>query len=75
MMSYNYRNGYALLSYLEYPIILVQEIILIYFVVHYKGVLNAKSFAGAFLYFAILAGFLMGTFPRELLAFLVVNYF
>lgn len=74
MMSYNYRNGYALLSYMEYPIILIQEIILIYFVISYKQLLGMKSVIGAMIYFGLLACFLFGTFPREFLTYLVVNY-
>lgn len=75
MFSYNYRNGYALLTYMEYPIILIQELILIYFVVYYKGHLGVKSFLGAGVYFVNIAAFLYGIYPREFLAFLVVCFF
>ncbi|XP_028134558.1 solute carrier family 66 member 3 [Diabrotica virgifera virgifera] len=71
MMSYNYRNGYAILSYLEYPIILVQEIILIVCVLYYKDMLNVSSLAGACVYFLTAASFLLGVVPLGLLAFLV----
>ncbi|RZC35419.1 PQ-loop repeat-containing protein 3 [Asbolus verrucosus] len=46
MFSYNFRNGYALLSYMEYPIILIQEFFLIFFVIYYKNCLNMYSFMG-----------------------------
>lgn len=72
-MSYNYRNGYAILSYMEYPIILVQELVLIYFVIYYKDLMNTKSFIGAGIYFSIAGGFLSGILPREILTFLVVS--
>lgn len=72
MFSYNYRNGYALLTYLEYPIILIQELILIYFVVYYKELLGFSSFIGTGIYFFNLTAFLYGIYPREFLAFLVV---
>lgn len=73
MMSYNYRNGYALLSYLEYPIILVQEIILILCVLHYKQLLNIASLVGAGAYFSVAFAFLSGIVPLGMLAFLVVG--
>lgn len=73
MFSYNFRNNYALLSYMEYPIILIQEIILIMCVIYYKGYVNYKAFLGGILYFVIAASFLFGIFPRELLIFLVVS--
>lgn len=73
MFSYNFRNGYALLSYMEYPIILIQELILIYLVLYYKALLGTNGLMGCGMYFAIAGGLLMGFFPREFLIFLVVN--
>ncbi|KAG8231712.1 hypothetical protein J437_LFUL018956 [Ladona fulva] len=71
MASYNYCNGYALLSYMEYPIIIFQEIILIYLVLKYMDLLNAVS-AGLFgLYLAVFGGFLFGIIPPQILTFLV----
>ncbi|XP_066157056.1 solute carrier family 66 member 3 [Euwallacea fornicatus] len=71
MMSYNFRNGYALLSYLEYPIILIQELILISVVLKYKDMQNIYSLFAAGLYFSIAISFLIGVVPLGLLAFLV----
>ncbi|GLV45677.1 uncharacterized protein CBL_02697 [Carabus blaptoides fortunei] len=71
MFSYNYRNGYALLSYMEYPIILVQELVLVYLVIYYKGLVGVHSLIGASLYFFMAGGFLLGFLPREALMFLV----
>lgn len=73
MMSYNYRNGYAILSYLEYPIILVQEIILIICVLHYKQLLNIGSIIGASVYFSVAFAFISGIVPLGMLAFMVVS--
>lgn len=73
MFSYNFRNGYAILSYMEYPIILVQEYFLILFVIYYKGLLNATCLIGAAIYFLIAASFLLGTVPLGAIAFLVVS--
>jgi uncharacterized protein with PQ loop repeat len=71
MFSYNFRNGYALLSYMEYPIILIQEIVLIIFVMHYKLCLNIYGLIGTIIYTLIAAGLLLGTLPLGLIAFLV----
>lgn len=72
-MSYNFRNGYALLSYMEYPIILIQEIVLIFFVIYYKNMLNIYSLIGAGVYFSTAFGLLVGIIPMGLHAFLVVD--
>ncbi|CAH0548094.1 unnamed protein product [Brassicogethes aeneus] len=71
MMSYNYRNNYALLSYMEYPIILFQELILIFFVLYYKSQLNIISVFISGIYFTIAGSFLIGIVPIGVLAFLV----
>lgn len=72
-MSYNYCNRYSILSYMEYPILLFQEYILIYLVLKYKGQLdsNAYKFAGA--YFFALSMFLTNIIPTFILAMLVVS--
>lgn len=73
MMSYNYRNGYALLSYLEYPIILIQEIVLIFCVLYFKQLLNIASLVGTTFYISIAFAFISGIVPLGMLAFLVVS--
>ncbi|XP_071438596.1 solute carrier family 66 member 3 [Hetaerina americana] len=71
MASYNYCNGYALLSYMEYPIIIFQEIILIFLVLKYMDLLNVIS-AGLFgIYAAVFGGFIFGLFPPQILTMLV----
>ncbi|GJQ84237.1 hypothetical protein Trydic_g2904 [Trypoxylus dichotomus] len=71
MFSYNFRSGYALLTYMEYPIILIQELVLIVIVVIYKGYVNIYTFVLAQAYFMTAAFFLTGIIPREMLTFLV----
>ncbi|XP_023719284.1 solute carrier family 66 member 3 [Cryptotermes secundus] len=70
MTCYNYCNSYALLSYMEYPIILVQEIVLIFLVLKYMGFLGTNSFACFGLYIAITGAFLCGLLPKTILAVL-----
>uniref|UniRef100_A0A6B2EED3 Solute carrier family 66 member 3 n=1 Tax=Phlebotomus kandelakii TaxID=1109342 RepID=A0A6B2EED3_9DIPT len=54
--SYNFCKGYALMSYLEYPILLLQEYVLIFLVLKYQGLLHQKSliFAGIYTFFTVL---------------------
>ena len=73
MTCYNYCNSYALLSYLEYPIILVQEIILIFLVLKYMALVGTKSFACFGLYMAITGAFVCGLLPKTILAVLAVS--
>lgn len=70
MTGYNYTNGYSLLSYLEYPIILIQEYILIFFVLKYLKKINMWSFLGAIVYFALSSCFLLGILPKIVLTLL-----
>ncbi|XP_011866467.1 PREDICTED: PQ-loop repeat-containing protein 3 [Vollenhovia emeryi] len=70
MTSYNYANGYSLLSYLEYPIILVQEYILIFFVLKYLKRINMWSLLGATVYFTLSSCLLLGFVPKIVLTLL-----
>ncbi|XP_018046994.1 PREDICTED: PQ-loop repeat-containing protein 3 [Atta colombica] len=70
MTSYNYTNGYSLLSYLEYPIILVQEYILIFFVLKYLSRINMWSFLCTMIYFALSSCLLLGIVPKVILTLL-----
>lgn len=71
-MLYNYVNHYAILNYLEYPILLLQEYALVYYVLLYKGLLdgrNAKMFIG--LYWLIFVLFVMHLLPIWILVVLL----
>lgn len=71
MMSYNYINDYAILSYLEYPILLIQEYVLIYLVLKYNGLLGTRTFAAAIAYVLIGLCVLTKIMPLWILATLV----
>lgn len=73
MMCYNYANGYSILSYMEYPILLVQEYVLILMVLKYTDMLNTKSYIGAGIYVGVLGGFLSKALPKSILFTLVVS--
>nr|XP_022906985.1 PQ-loop repeat-containing protein 3-like [Onthophagus taurus] len=71
MLSYNFRNGYALLTYMEYPIILIQNLSLILLVMYFKGYLNIYAVIGAGIYFTFAAAFILGIVPMSVLSYLV----
>ncbi|XP_075230413.1 solute carrier family 66 member 3 [Lycorma delicatula] len=68
---YNYVNQYALLSYMEYPIIIAQEFILIYLVLKYMDLLNSKSIGIFAAYSAITCGFIFNIIPSSLLTYMI----
>lgn len=70
MTSYNYTNGYAVLSYLEYPIILVQEYILIFLVLKYLNKINTWTFGCAIIYFTLSSCLLLEFVPKVVLTLL-----
>ncbi|XP_065360384.1 solute carrier family 66 member 3 [Calliphora vicina] len=71
MMSYNYTNGYDFLSYMEYPILLMQEYVLIYFVFKYQNLLGVKTQIVSVFYVIIATLIYMKLFPVIILQFLV----
>lgn len=75
MALYNYTYSYSLLSYLEYPILLAQEYVLIGLVLQYKRILNQRCFAFIGAYWVIVLLFAYQICPRFLLAMAVVSKF
>lgn len=70
MTSYNYTNGYSVLSYLEYPVILLQEYILIFLVLKYLNKINKFSILVSILYFSISISFALQLIPKTVLTIL-----
>lgn len=75
MMSYNYCNGYSILSYMEYPILLVQNYVLVLLVLKYKRLLCQRTYLIALAYFAVTALTLTKILPTFLLSLLVVGVY
>lgn len=73
MMSYNYCNGYSMMSYLEYPILLLQDFVLVFLVLKYKRLLGKDAYLIALGYFAVTALVLTKIMPVFLLSLLVVS--
>lgn len=72
-MSYNFVRGYSYLSYLEYPILLVQEYVLIYCVLKYSNLLNSKSALYAVFYVTITGLLLTQIIPSTVLTMILVS--
>uniref|UniRef100_U5EXY8 Solute carrier family 66 member 3 n=1 Tax=Corethrella appendiculata TaxID=1370023 RepID=U5EXY8_9DIPT len=70
-MLYNYTNRYAFLSYMEYPILLLQEYVLILLVLKYKDLLNPTAYKWIGIYWTIFFGFALGILPGSLLMLMV----
>lgn len=69
---YNYTNNYSLMSYLEYPIILFQQYILIGTVLFYNNRLNSMVLILSIFYIGLFSAFVGGILPSTILTFLVV---
>lgn len=72
-MLYNFTNRYAFLSYMEYPILLIQEYVLVYVVLKYSNMLNKPAFIWSGIYVVIFTGFATGIIPSSVLMMLVVS--
>ncbi|XP_026500830.1 solute carrier family 66 member 3 [Vanessa tameamea] len=69
---YNYTNQYSVMTYLEYPIILLQVYVLLYYVLKFKGYLSAPVVPFLITaYFAIILSFVLEILPKEILSYLV----
>lgn len=72
-MSYNFCKGYSYLSYMEYPILLIQEYVLIFVVLKYNNLLGSRTLMYACLYFTMATLFLTQIIPSSVLTFMVVR--
>lgn len=74
MTLYNFTNKYSLMTYLEYPIILLQVYVLVYYTLKYNNILNRPIVPLiSITYIATVAGFAFNILPKEYLTFLVVS--
>ncbi|XP_052751458.1 solute carrier family 66 member 3-like [Galleria mellonella] len=69
---YNYTNQYGLITYLEYPIILLQVYVLFYYVLKYKRLIQLPVVPIAtLLYFGTVGALMVGLLPKSILSYLV----
>lgn len=73
-MLYNYTNRHALLSYLEYPIIIFQEYIIIALVLHYKKKSPIVFLSILLLYSSISLAFAYHVVDKFILTLLLVSF-
>lgn len=73
-MLYNYTNRHALLSYLEYPIIIFQEYIIIALVLHYKKKSPIVFLSILLLYSSISLAFAYQVVDKFILTLLLVSF-
>ncbi|XP_023942664.2 solute carrier family 66 member 3 [Bicyclus anynana] len=69
---YNYTNRYSVMTYLEYPIILLQVYVMLYYVLKFKHLLSGMTVPLVVaMYTTTILGFVYGVFPKEVLSYLV----
>lgn len=75
MTMYNYTSNYSVMTYLEYPIILVQVYVMLYYVLKYKCMLDMTIVPLlTATYFASIAGVLLEILPKTVVSYLVVSF-
>lgn len=74
MTLYNFTNNYGIMTYLEYPIILLQVYVMFYYVLKFKKMLASSAVPLTTLaYFSAVVGFVTGALPKGILGYLVVS--
>jgi len=63
MLSYNYTSGYDFLSYMEYPVLLLQEYALIYYAFKYQDLLGKRTQLVAVFYSIVATLIYLKLFP------------
>ncbi|XP_046634194.1 solute carrier family 66 member 3-like [Daphnia pulicaria] len=70
-LCYSVSSGYALSSYLEYPFLVGQDLLLLALVLHYSNQIGTKWFAAFGAYSAVVYALTSGMFPGALLVTLM----
>ncbi|KAJ8737909.1 hypothetical protein PYW08_000504 [Mythimna loreyi] len=72
MTLYNYTNSYSIMTYMEYPIILLQVYVMFYYVLKYKKLLACSMVPIiTILYTCTALAFVVGALPKTILSYLV----
>lgn len=75
LLTYNYCYGYPILMYLEYPLILIQQSILFYFVLKYKNLLVTETVLLSILVYLTMALFMIEVLPKTILEYVIVSVY
>lgn len=70
---YNFTNGYRILNYFEYIILLAQNYMLIVIVLFYRKQINQKFLGSAAVYALVAFLFASYILPKSILTFLIVS--
>lgn len=69
---YNFTNQYSAMTYLEYPIILLQIYVMLYYVLKFRGLLSAPIVPlGTIIYVCTIFGFATEILPKDILSYLL----
>ena len=71
---YNFTNGYRLMNYFEYVVLIVQDYILVVIVLFYRRQITTKTLVIFFSYALVIALFASGVLPKSILMFLIVSW-
>lgn len=74
-LCYSVTRGYALSTYLEYPFLVVQDLILLAMVIHYSRRVYSTWLAALVAYSSVVYAIITGLFPDALIVTLMVNTF
>lgn len=64
---YNYTNGYAILNYFEYVLLLAQEYVLIFVILYYNKQLGQKAYIATGIYVVLVLAFGLHILPNSIL--------
>ena len=68
---YNLTNSYRLINYFEYIVLLIQDYILMAFVLFYRRKINSKTISAAITYSFVVLMFATNIFPKSILSYLI----
>lgn len=70
---YNFTNGYRLMNYFEYVILIIQDYILIVIVLFYRQQITTKTIAVFISYALVVALYAGEILPKSMLTFCIVS--
>lgn len=73
LLTYNFCYGSPILMYLEYPLVLVQQSILFYYVLKFKHLLDTDIVLLSMLIYLTMILFMADILPKTILEYLIVN--
>ena len=72
-MCYGAANEYPLMSYLEYPFLVIQDVILLAIILYYSDLLSISSLGAFVAYSSVIYACLTGMVPLSVMITLMVS--